>query len=226
MAGVAGARLLVVDDEDDTRRLLEIALSQYDYEIFGARNFDEAVGALRAFDPHLSILDVDLGAGRNGFDVAKVIRNQSDQPIIFLTAAASMEYRLAGFETGADDYLCKPFELAELLARVRALLRRSKRPTEQVWSVGQLTIDEAGQRALLNGTPIDLTRIEFGLLLALARQSGKVASKSELLGAVWGFEGYDPNLVEVHISSLRRKLGPTSSRIVETVRGAGYVIRP
>lgn len=219
------ARILVVDDDPALRDLLVAALEREGWKVEAVPDAAEAEAALDRFAPDLAILDVHLGAGADGFTLAKRVRHHSDVPFIFLTDEGSVEARLAGFETGADDYLPKPFVLAELVARVRAVLRRAGRATAAILEVGPLRIDEQGRRAVIAGDALELTRIEFELLTVLAKQAGRVASKASLLAQVWGFEGYDQNLVEVHVSSLRRKLGPVGRPLIQTVRGVGYVLR-
>jgi DNA-binding response OmpR family regulator len=146
-------------------------------------------------------------------------------PVIFLTAADALQDRLTGFEAGGDDYVVKPFAMAELLARVRALLRRSGRLDSPVIEIRDLLIDDSAKQAFRSGASLDLTPTEFELLSVLARSPNEVYSKGQLLSQVWGFDAYDPNLVEVHMSALRRKLEAHGPRLVHTVRGRGYVFR-
>jgi DNA-binding response OmpR family regulator len=145
--------------------------------------------------------------------------------VLFLTAADAVEDRLAGFSAGADDYLIKPFSMAELLARTQALLRRTGRLSSSTWQLGDLVVDDGARSVARDGVLLELTRTEYDLLAALVRHVGRVLSKTQLLTAVWGFDAYDTNLVEVHMSALRRKLEATGPRCIQTVRGAGYVLR-
>jgi len=166
-----------------------------------------------------------LPQGPNGVEVARIVRRQSDIPILFLTAADRVEDRLAGFNAGGDDYVLKPFSMSELMARIHALLRRSGRAISSVRTVLDVEIDEGARMVTRNGAVIDLTRTEFDLLLTLAKRPGQVFSKSRLLALVWDYEDYDPNVVEVHISALRRKLEADGPRIIQTIRGVGYAMR-
>jgi DNA-binding response OmpR family regulator len=148
-----------------------------------------------------------------------------DLPIIFLTARDAVEDRLGGFELGADDYLVKPFALEELLARVRAVLRRTGRLGAAI-EAADIVVDEEAGLAARAGSPLELTATELRLLAYLVRQRGLVLSKHQLLTQVWGYDAYDPNVVEVHISALRRKLEAHGPRILHTVRGLGYRLDP
>jgi two-component system, OmpR family, response regulator len=146
-------------------------------------------------------------------------------PIVFLTARDTIEDRLGGFELGADDYLVKPFALEELLARVRAVLRRTGRLGTAI-EAGDVVVDEQAGLASRAGAPLELTATELRLLAYLVRQRGLVLSKHQLLTQVWGYDAYDPNVVEVHISALRRKLEAHGPRVLHTLRGLGYRLDP
>ena len=218
------ARILLVEDEQSLRDMLRASLEREGWEVMAVPDAQSGETAVEAFRPDVAILDIQLGDGPDGLTLARRIRQRSDLPFLFLTDRSGVDDRLAGFESGADDYLAKPFILAELLARLRVVLRRRGRLGHDLIEFDALAIDEAGRRVTVGGELVELTRIEFELLARLAAQAGRVASKTDLLARVWGFEGYDQNLVEVHISSLRRKLGD-SAKLIQTVRGVGYVLR-
>jgi two-component system OmpR family response regulator len=160
-----------------------------------------------------------------GFELARALRAARDLPIVFLTARDTVQDRLEGFELGADDYLVKPFALEELLARVRAVLRRTGRLGAAI-EAGDVVVDEQAGLATRAGFPLELTATELRLLAYLLRQRGVVLSKHQLLTQVWGYDAYDPNVVEVHVSALRRKLERQGPRILETIRGLGYRLDP
>ena len=217
--------MLVVEDDHPIRSALDVALRGEGYAVLALPDGSRLRAQVDEFRPDLALLDVRLGEGPDGYEMAGNLRRQSTMPILFLTAADAVEDRLAGFEAGGDDYLVKPFSMAELLARVKALLKRSGRLSSASYNVGDLVVDEDARTAVRGGAPLELTRTEFELLVVLVRHVGKVLSKTQLLTQVWGFDAYDANLVEVHMSALRRKLEVDGPRIVHTVRGAGYVLR-
>jgi len=217
--------VLVVEDDQPIRAALDVALRGEGYAVLALPDGDRLTAKVDDYRPDLALLDVRLGDGPNGYELAAGLRRRSTMPILFLTAADAVEDRLAGFEAGGDDYLIKPFSMAELLARVRALLKRSGRLSSASWQVGDLVMDEDARTVVRAGVSLDLTRTEFEMLAVLVRHVGKVLSKTQLLTQVWGFDAYDANLVEVHMSALRRKLEAAGPRIVHTVRGAGYVLR-
>ncbi len=153
------------------------------------------------------------------------VRQASDIPLVVLTRSTRLEDRLAAFEAGADDVVALPVPLAELGWKVVTMMRRAGRRLD-VLSLGDVSVDLAAHVVERKGVPVELTAIEFSLLVALGRHRGAVLSKTQLLTLVWGFDHHDVNLVEVHVSALRRKLEVAGSRIVHTVRGVGYVLRP
>jgi two-component system, OmpR family, response regulator len=231
--GIRQPRVLLVEDDDALRDAVTSALSGDGYTVHAEPDGTRIRQVAADFRPDLAALDVRLPQGPSGLSIARLLRDSSSDghdspeqlPIIFLTAADTTADRLAGFAAGADDYLVKPFAMAELLARVRALLRRAGKLTSEVWHVGDVVIDEADRTVHRHGTTIELTRTEFDLLVELGRRPDRVLSKTQLLGSVWGFASYDPNLVEVHISALRRKLERHGPRLIHTVRGSGYRLR-
>jgi two-component system, OmpR family, response regulator len=222
---MAAPRILLVEDDATLRDSLAVALRAEGYEVAVAPDGAVGLEQVDAFKPDLAVLDVRLPPGPDGLDLARELRMRGDAPVLFLSALGDLQDRLAGFEAGGDDYLTKPFSTAELAVRIRALLRRAGRLEARAWQVGDLVVDEAARTVTREGTPIELTRTEFDLLAVLGRSIGTVVSKPRLLALVWGFETYDENLVEVHISALRRKLEAAGPRLVHTVRGVGYVLR-
>ena len=218
-------RILLVEDDTALRDAVAEALRGAGYRVATAADGTEAESQLAAFRPDLAVLEVRLPAGPDGFALARTIRAGGDLPIIFVTAYTDLDHRLAGFAAGGDDYVTKPVATDELIARVHALLRRAGRLQSRAWQVADLVVDESARTAVRGGTVLELTRTEFDLLVALGRNVGTVVSKGRLLAQVWGFDSYDENLVEVHISALRRKLETEGARLVHTVRGVGYVMR-
>jgi two-component system OmpR family response regulator len=219
------ARVLVVEDEQGVRSVLELALKGEGYVVHTESDGVRIQEVADRFRPDLAILDLRFPLGPDGYEIARTLRRSGDLPLVFLTSADELDARLAGFEAGADDYLIKPFSMAEMLARVHALLRRSGRLSSAVAQVGELTIDQGARAVLVGGHRVDLTRIEYELLSSLAKRPGQVVSRARLLAQVWGFDDYDSNKVDVHMSALRRKLEAHGPRLVHTVRGVGYVLR-
>jgi DNA-binding response OmpR family regulator len=219
-------RLLVVEDDRVLRDAIAGALRQDGYTVRSTSRSEKAPELIASFRPDLAVLDIRFPEGPDGFELARQIRGASDAPIVFVTAADRLQDRLTGFDIGADDYLIKPFAMPELLARIRVALRRAGRTTSGAIIVGDLVVDEQARSASLAGRDLDLTPTEFDLLAAFTRRPGQVLSKERLLALVWDFESYDDNLVEVYVSTLRRKLeADGAERILHTVRGAGYVLR-
>jgi DNA-binding response OmpR family regulator len=213
------ARVVLVEDEPSVLGALEQALTGEGLTVSTFSDFADPAEIL-ATAPDLAVLDVILPSG-DGFELARRIRTRRDLPVIFLTARSSVEDRIAGFDLGADDYLVKPFAVEELLARVRAVLRRTGRLGSTL-DVGDVLVDEEAGLGSRRGQDLGLTSTELRLLAFLVRHRGAVLSKSQLLTQVWGYEAYDPNVVEVHISALRRKLEAHGPRIIHTVHGLGY----
>ena len=221
--GAPIGRVVVIEDEQPVRDAVLAALRA---ERFSVTLFDDlpCPGDVLAVAPDLAILDVLLPRG-SGFELARSLRQQHELPIIFLTARDAVADRVAGLELGADDYLVKPFALEELMARVRAVLRR-RGTIPQVLEVEQLLVDEERGSAARAGRELALTSTELRLLAFLVRHRGQALSKDQLLTQVWGYDAYDHNLVEVHISALRRKLEADGPRLIHTVRGIGYRFSP
>ena len=219
-------RILLVEDDAAQRDGLVAALALERYQVAALANGHDLVDALARFQPDLVLLDVYFDVGPGGFDLASMVRASAGVPMLFITAADGLDERLRGFELGADDYVIKPFAVAELVARVRAVLRRAGRTVSATLEIRDLLIDEECRTVRRGLAEIELATSEFDLLCALARHPGTVHTKTQLLLQVWGFAGYSPNLVEVCMSSLRRKLEAHGPRIIYTVHGQGYVLRP
>lgn len=215
----------MVEDDASVREGLASSLGGEGFEVRTLTDGDGFEATLDTFRPDLAILDIRLPSQRNGIDLARALRSRDDLPILFLTAVDGVDDRVAGLEAGGDDYVVKPFAMAEVLARVRALLRRTGRLHSRIIEVGDVVIDERARLAHRAGRELDLTPTEYELLTVLAANVGEVLSKTRLLSLVWEFDAYDDNLVEVHVSALRRKLEEHGPRIIHTVRGAGYVLR-
>jgi len=221
--------VLVIDDEPDLLRLLDYNLSRADYLVLTARDGESGLEAARKHHPDLVILDVMM-PGLDGWEVCKRLRAEpatAPTPILMLTAKAEETDRVIGLELGADDYVTKPFGVREVLARVKALLRRrdASGQAPEVATVGPLTIDSGRRSVTAGGKPLTLTTTEFNLLRALARRPGRVYSREELLaGARADDTPVTDRTVDVHVSALRRKLGRHED-LIETVRGVGYRMR-
>jgi DNA-binding response OmpR family regulator len=219
-------RVLIVEDDPGQRDGLVAALALEGYQVAALANGEGFLVELARFQPDLVILDVYFDVGPDGFELAGQARAAAAVPLLFITAADRLDERLRGFELGADDYIVKPFAVAEVIARIRAVLRRAGRTVSSTIEVRDLLIDEESRTVRRGANEIELSTSEFDLLCALARHPGRVQSKTQLLLEVWGFEGYSANLVEVCMSSLRRKIEAHGARLIFTVHGRGYVLRP
>jgi two-component system response regulator RegX3 len=215
-------RVLVVEDEEAIAEPLAEGLRREGYDVTIAPTGSEALAAEAA---DLVLLDLRL-PDMDGLDVCRRLRERSDVPIIVVTARGEEADRVVGLELGADDYVVKPFGLRELIARIRAVTRRSERSraTDGALRIGGLAIDERRRGATINGDALDLTAKEFDLLLALARDPGAVVSRSQLLQDVWNTAWHgSTKTIDVHVAALRRKLGDRD--LIETVRGVGFRLR-
>jgi len=221
---MAGERILVVDDEPNIVDLARMYLEKEGYRVESASDGAQALERIQAREPALIVLDLMLPE-LDGFEVCRRTRASSDVPIIMLTARDEDVDKIVGLELGADDYLTKPFNPRELVARVKAILRRqdrSIRPNDQPLHVADLTVDPARREVAVGGEPIELRTKEFDLLLAFAENKGIVLTRERLLNKVWGYDFYgETRTVDVHVAHLRKRL--KGSRVsIETVTGVGY----
>jgi len=221
------SRILVVDDDTALAEMIGIVLRTEGFDVAFCADGAAAVDAWREERPDLILLDLML-PGRDGVDVCRDLRAESDVPIVMLTAKSDTRDVVEGLEAGADDYVSKPFKAKELVARIRTRLRRSSSETEDGTGnlqIGDLTISIQGHQVRRGDQPISLTPLEFDLLLALARRPNQVFSRETLLEQVWGYRhAADTRLVNVHVQRLRSKIekDPEKPEIVVTVRGIGY----
>ena len=219
-------RVLVVDDEPNIVDVVAMALRFQGFGVETAGTGEEALARVASFRPHLMVLDVML-PDMEGFEIARRLSAERVQvPIIFLTARDATEDKVRGLRVGADDYVTKPFSLEELVARIRAILRRTQGSNEQERLVlDDLEMDETAHEVYRAGTPIEFTPTEFALLRYFLLNPRRVLSKEQILDHVWHYDfGGDASIVETYVSYLRRKLG--EPRLLYTVRGVGYVLRP
>ncbi len=218
-------RILIVDDEPEILRLVRDYLASAGFSVATAKTGDEALMRARMDPPDLVVLDLGL-PGFDGLDVTRSLRRQGDVPIIMLTARDDETDKLIGLELGADDYVTKPFSPRELVARVRAVLRRRSGSADaEIVEAGELMLDVPRMRVTRAGDPVDLTATEFSLLAVMARQPGRVFTRSQLLDAIHGvsFESYE-RAIDAHVKNIRRKLEPEphAPRYLLTVYGVGY----
>ena len=221
------AQLLVVDDEETILELLSGSLRFAGYEVVTAASGSEAVRAAASSRPDLILLDVMMPDG-DGFEAARRIFSAAPEvPVIFLTALDAVGDRVTGFDIGADDYVIKPFSLDEVLARIRAVLKRSRHGVPKTrLRIADLEVDEAAHEVRRGGTAIELTPTEYRLLRFLMLNAGQVVSKAQILDHVWEYNPAGPgNVVEPCVSYLRRKIDQREPHLIHTVRGFGYVLR-
>ena len=221
-------RILVVDDDTALSEMIGIVLRGEGFEPYFCADGDGALEAFRAARPDLVLLDLML-PGKDGIEVCRQIRAESVVPIVMLTAKSDTVDIVLGLESGADDYVPKPFKPKELVARVRARMRRTDQPVLESLTIGDLTIDVAGHSVRRGDEQIQLTPLEFDLLVALARKPWQVFTREVLLEQVWGYRhAADTRLVNVHVQRLRSKVerDPEHPEVVVTVRGVGYKAGP
>jgi two-component system response regulator MtrA len=216
---------MVVEDDHDLAEVLGIVLNNAGYEVDLVNRGDEALEVFRSQNPDLILMDVML-PGVDGVELVRQIRQESMVPIIMTTARGETSDKLAGLEAGADDYLVKSqYQEPELLARIKVQLRRRQAPTAEPLKIGSILIDQVAHTIIRDGKVIPLTRLEFDLLVALAKDPGRVFTREALLSEVWGYQhAADTRLVNVHIQRLRAKIeyDPENPDLIVTVRGIGY----
>ncbi|MEJ6577803.1 MAG: MtrAB system response regulator MtrA [Actinomycetota bacterium] len=216
--------IMVVDDDQDLAEMLGIVLTGAGYEVDLVSRGDEVLPIFTAQNPDLILLDVML-PGLSGVEVCKLIREKSMVPIVMLSARSDKQDVVEGLEAGADDYMVKPFDPSELVARMKVRLRRTTTDISTDLKIGNIKIDQIEHSIIRDGEVIALTRLEFDLLVALAKEPGRVFSREALLSEVWGYRpATDTRLVNVHIQRLRAKVEVDSENpsIILTVRGVGY----
>lgn len=230
MSEVAEARLLVVDDEANIVELLTASLKYAGFEVESATRGTDAVRLAQLQPPDLVLLDVMM-PGIDGYETLRRLRNEGvSAPVIFLTARDGVEDRIAGLTAGGDDYITKPFSLGEVIARIRAVLRRmghqAVEPESFTLSYADIELDERAHEVTKAGESVTLSPTEFKLLRYLMENAGQVLSKNQILDNVWSYDFMgDANVVESYISYLRKKIDTTEPRLLHTVRGVGYVLR-
>jgi DNA-binding response OmpR family regulator len=218
--------VLVVDDEETIVEFLTMGLTYEGWSVTAAGDGVAALEAAQRERPDLVILDIMLPK-LDGMQVCRRLRAQSDVPIIMLTARGELEDRVAGLDEGADDYLVKPFRFKELLARIRAVLRRRAPAAQNVLRAADVRLDRDAREATRADRPLELTLKEFDLLELLMDHPRHVLSRETILNRLWGYDFMgETNVIDVHIAALRRKLGDHDHALIRTVRGIGYSLRP
>ncbi len=224
-------KILVIDDDVAIRNLIHRFLSLQSYRLESAADGESALSAFETFQPDLVVLDLNL-PDISGFDLCKMLRNKADVLVVMLTCLNNTQQILQGFEQGADDYLTKPFDLHILLARIKAILRRSTHPNfrknqSQIIVSDRLEIDPQACEVRLDDYPIALTALEYNLLYFLVNNPHRVWKRSELVNEIWNEEYLKQDRkVDVHIGQLRRKIGDTDNQLIQTIRGQGYKFEP
>jgi DNA-binding response OmpR family regulator len=222
---VGEGKVLVVDDEPGIVDFIRLGLQYEGYEVQSAGDGRAALIAISEFKPDVVILDVGMPR-MDGLEVTEALQG-SGIGVLILSARDGLQDRLKGLEVGADDYIVKPFHFEELLARMKAVLRRRRPTTGEVLRVGNLTLNDGTREVSLDGKPIELTAREFDLLKLLMQHPNQVLARDKILDQVWGYNFYgDENNVEVYIRYLRQKLGDDNRQLIQTVRGVGYRIAP
>lgn len=216
--------IMVVDDDQDLAEMLGIVLNGAGFEVDLVNSGDQVMTIFDSHEPDLVLLDVML-PGLSGIEVCKIIREKSMVPIVMLTAKGDSYDVVKGLEAGADDYVVKPFNPSELVARIKVRLRRSNTESSTILRIGDIVIDQVAHTIIRKGKTIPLTRLEFDLLVALAKEPGRVFTRDALLSEVWGYQhAADTRLVNVHVQRLRAKVEEDADNptVVLTVRGVGY----
>jgi two-component system response regulator MprA len=221
-----GARVLVVDDEVAIRDLLEYGLAQAGFDVRSARDGRAALDAVRSWTPEVIILDVMLPEV-DGFTLLPALRRLTDVPILMLSAKTATAEKVTGLSRGADDYLAKPFELEELVARLHSALRRPRLQMRETFRYGDLVLDVSRRTVYRGQRRIDLSTREFDLLLTFVQHPERVFTRAQLLDLVWGVDrDVVPNTVETYVSYLRAKIDSAEeTKLIQTLRGVGYVLR-
>lgn len=221
---VAGGRILIVDDEPQIRRALRTTLTAHGFEVETAEDGDDALVRIATWTPDAIVLDLVM-PGKDGFEVLRDTRTWSQVPIVVLSARGQESDKVHALDMGADDYLTKPFGIQELLARLRAVMRRAAPPTESVFTAGTVTVDVSRHEVMRDGQPIHLTPTEFDLLRVLVTNAGRVLTHRQLLEQVWGgYAAENAPQLRVYVNYLRRKLeeDPAHPRLIVTEPGIGY----
>jgi DNA-binding response OmpR family regulator len=214
----------LVEDDEFMCEALSMGLRSRGFQVEARTNGLNIEETLSSFRPAVLVLDLRLPTGPDGISIARRVRDGSNAGLMFISGSHEVEDRIAGFAAGGDDFLTKPFSMEEFFARVEAVHRRSDAVPDST-EFGDIVIDERSHQVTRDGHPVPLTPLEFALLATLAHNPGQVFSKVQLLSAVWGYDRFDVNLVEVHVHAIRQKLEHWGPRVIQTVRGVGYVLR-